>query len=239
MKTRYLRHLLAAGAVIALVTACATTPKPQEAPAAAPAAAPAEQPAPAAAPVADPSAERDKALALQKQVTDFDLASYDADTYNAGTTDLAAGQATYGKDNASSKASFLKAADEFQAVIAKAVPQALAPDQKAADTSRGNADALKAAVAVKDAYAAADAVYQSAARERDALDIASARRDFAAAAAQFDAVTATAQQKKSAAEQALQDAQQAQSSSQAQADDAAKSLQDDNIQMPASPAQGG
>ncbi len=208
--------------VLAFVISCASAPpaKPPE---------PAPAPAPAPAAVADPQAERDQARSLRDQVDKYSLGTYDPDNYKAAGTDLQAGEDAYGKDNAASKKSFTNAIDEYKAVLAKGGPLFLGDLQAKVDASKKAADDLKAAVAVKDDYAKADAVYQRAVSEKNSGDIDNADKDFLDAQSQFDAVTKVAQQKKDAATQALQSAQQADQSAQQQASDAEKALKDEGF----------
>jgi hypothetical protein len=206
------------GAAASLVISCASAPPAK----------PPEQPAPAPA-VPDPQAERDQARSLQQKVDQYKLGTYDQADYQAAGTDLKAGEDAYGKDNAASKKSFLASIDEYNAVLTKGGPLFLADAQKATDASRKAADDLKASVAVKDDYAAADAVYQRALSEKGAGDIASASKDFADAGTQFDAVAKTAQQKKDAATAAIKAAQQDQAASQQKANDAQKTLSDEGF----------
>jgi hypothetical protein len=218
-------------AALAFVVSCATAPKapPPETPAAQ--APPAAQPAPA---VPDPEAELNQAKTLQKRIDDYGLSTYDADDYAAGTKALAAGQDTYGKDNASAKQSLQAAITAFNAVLTRGVPLVLADAQAKTDASKKAADDLKASVAVKDDYAAAAATYQKALQEKDAGDLENASKDFADAKSAFDAVAVTAGQKKDAATQALAAAQQGVTDSQQKAAEAEQTIKADGITLPAS-----
>lgn len=218
-------------AALAFVVSCATTqkaPPPETAPA------PAAQPAAQPAAVPDPEAELTKAKALQKRIDDYSLSGYDADDYAAGTKALAAGQETYGKDNASAKQSLQGAITAFNAVLAKGIPLILADAQAKTDASKKAADDLKASVAVKDDYAAAEATYRKALQEKDGGDLENASKDLADAKTAFDAVAATAGQKKEAATQALQSARQGVTQSQQKAADAQQTITADGITAPAS-----
>ncbi|HET6450604.1 MAG TPA: hypothetical protein VFI08_04800 [Spirochaetia bacterium] len=223
---RKLAVLAMAGGALLLVVSCASTPAPKPAPAA-PAAAPA-----AAAPGA-PDQELAQAKDLKAKVDSFGLGDFDADDYAAANKDLQAGQDSYGKDNAASKKSLDSAISEYNAVLSKGGDAYLAKSQAQADASRKAADDLKASVAVKDDYAAADAVYQQAVKERASGDIANSSKDFDSARQQFDAVAAAAQKKKDAALQAMQNATDQQTASQKNADDAEKSLKSEGIAIPA------
>jgi len=221
------------GGALFLVVSCASTPAQK----------PAQPPAPPAAPPAAPAAvaapdqELAQAKDLKAKVDAYNLGDYDADDYAAANKDLQAGQDSYGKDNAASKKSLDSAITEYNAVLSKGGDAFLAKGQSQADASKKAADDLKASVAVKDDYAAANDVYQRALKERAAGDVANASKDFDSARQQFDAVAATAQQKKNAALQAMQSATDQQAASQKSADDAQKALKDEGIAVPAAAAQ--
>jgi hypothetical protein len=204
----------AAGALF-LVVSCASTPPQQPGP---------EQPVAAA-----PDAELAQAKALQQRVDAMGLGTYAPDDYAAANKDLQAGQDAYGKDNAASKKSLQAAIAGYNAVLAKGGPLYLATVQQQAEASKKSADDLKASVAVKDDYAAADDVYRRALREKGSGDIENAHKDFSQSRDDFDAVAKTAQQKKDAALQALQDAHQDRTASEKKAQDAEKSLKDEGF----------
>lgn len=230
---RLLPLAVMAGALF-LVMSCASTPpqKPAEPAPEQPKEQPKEQP-PAQPQAAAPDAELAQAKDLKQKVDDWGLGDYAPDDYAAANKDLQAGEDSYGKDNAASKKSLDSAITGYNAVIAKGGPQYLAKGQSDAETSKKAADDLKASVAVKDDYAKAEETYQRAVKEKNALDIDAAAKDFSAARDEFDAVAKTAQQKKDAALQAMQSAQEEQSASQQKADDAEKALKDEGITVPA------
>jgi len=219
-------------AALLLVVSCASTPTSKPTPeeqTPQPQAQHAQQQAEQPAAVAAPDAELAQAKGLQQKVDGYGLGSYDPDDYSAANQDLQAGQDSYGKDNAASTTSLQSAITEYNAVLSKGGPQYLAQGKTHTDASKKAADDLKAAVAVMDAYAAADDVYKRALQEMAANDIDNASKDFSQARDMFDAVTTTAQQKKDAAVQALQSAQQDQTASQQKADEAQKALQDEGF----------
>ncbi len=222
---RLLPLAVMAGALF-LVISCASTP-PQKPPEPAP-----EQP-PAQPQAGAPDAELAQAKALKQKVDAWGLGDYAPDDYAAANKDLQAGQDSYGKDNAASKKSLDSAITGYNAVITKGGPRFLAKGQSDAEASKKAADDLKASVAVKDDYAKADETYQRALKEKAALDIDNAARDFASARDEFDAVAKVAQQKKDTALAAMQSAQEEQSASQKKADDAEKALKDEGVTVPA------
>jgi hypothetical protein len=223
---RRLVPLVVMAGALFLVISCASTP-PQKPAEPAP-----EQPKPQAA-VAAPEAELAQAKDLKQKVDTWGLGDYAPEEYAAANKDLQAGEDTYGKDNASSKKSLDSAITEYNAVITDGGGKFLAKGQSDAEASKKAADDLKASVAVKDDYARADDTYQQALKEKGAMDIGNAGKDFASARDQFDAVAKTAQEKKDAALQAMQSAQEGQSASQQKADDSEKSLKDEGFSVPA------
>jgi hypothetical protein len=221
---RKLISLAAMGGALFLIVSCASTPpqKPQPEP----------QPQPQAA-VPAPEAQLAQAKDLKQKVDAYNLGDYAPDEYAAANKDLQAGEDSYNKDNAASTKSLTSAIAGYNTVLTKGGQAFLTKSQAAADESKKKADNLKASVAVKDDYSKANDVYQQALKEKAAGDIMNASKDFDNARQQFDAVAATAQQKKDAATQAMQSAQDEQNASQKKADDAEKALKDEGITVPA------
>jgi hypothetical protein len=215
----------AAGALF-LVVSCASAPPKADS-------TPPQQPKPETPPqqpvAGAPGTELSQAKALQQRVDALGLGTYAPDDYAAANKDLQAGQDSYGKDNAASKKSLQSAITEYNAVLTKGGPLYLAKVQQDAEASKKAADDLKASVAVKDDYAAANGVYKKALQEKDSNDIENASRDFSQSRDDFDAVTRTARQKKDAALQAMQDAQQDKTASEKKAGDAQKALKDEGF----------
>ena len=210
---------------ISLVMSCASTPpqKPTPTPTPTPTA---EQPQAAA-----PDAELAQAKDLKQKVDALGLGDYDPQDYTAANKDFQDGQDAYGKDNAASKKSLDSAIKGYNAVLDTGGGQYLAKRQSDAEASKKAADDLKASVAVKDDYAAANDLYKKALEEKTAKDIENAGKDFASAKDGFDAVAKTAQEKKDAAQQAMQDAQTGQSTSQQKADESEKALKDEGFSV--------
>lgn len=206
-------------AALAFVMSCASAPaqKPATEPAAQPAAQPATQPQGAAS---LPEAELAKAKALQQQADAYSLGDYVPDDYAAASRDLAAGQQSYGKDNAASKKSLDRSIDGFTTVISKGGALYLAKLQAQTDAARKAAIEAKAPVAVKDDYANADAVALRAVREKNAGDIQSAAADFPQATTLFTTATVKAREKKAAADAAIAAAAASQENSKKTATDA-------------------
>lgn len=209
-------------AVSVIVASCASAP-----------AKPVETNPPVAAPEAPaaplPEAELAKAKELQQKADAYRLGDYAPEDYATATSSLKAGQDAYGKDNAASKKSLDQAIASFNTVIDKGGAAYLAKARGEADSARKAADDLKAAVAVKDDYAKAQASYDKAGTEGGAGDLGAAGTDYAAARDGFNAAAATAQEKKDRATRALDQTDQAMTASQKTAEDAQKALQDEGF----------
>jgi hypothetical protein len=203
---------------LALVVSCVSTPPPEQPQSEAP------LPAPAA-----PEKELQEARDLRVKVDTFALGDYQPDTYAQANESLAGGETAYGSDNATAKSLLDAAIGLYQKVIDDASPAYYAAAQAPVEAAKAAADELKAAVAVKDEYAAANALYVQALQERDQGDITSASVDFASARAKFEAVTATAQEKKTNALQELSGAEDDQKAAEQKASDALAELQTEGI----------
>ena len=227
MKRAVLYSCLFAAALIAV--SCASAPPEAPAP---------EQPAVAAQPAA-PESERASARSLMDVIETYGLASYDEESYAQGAADLAAGEESYDVDNAASKESFQAAIQKLSIVAEKGWAVILPDMERDCAASRTAADDLLAAVAVKDDYAKADAVYQQAVAEKNRGDNAKAYDDFFQARELFDAAAGLAWDKKTAAEDALSAAQEGKTASESKAAQADKSLSDEGITIEAGGQEGG
>ena len=150
----------ALAAAVVLAASCASTPPK----------APEPEPEPKAVQaVPAPEAELAKAKELKDRADAYDLGQYAPEEYAAAEKDLAAGEAAYGKDNAAAKKSLDKAVEGYTAVIAKGGAILVDRIQRESESSKKAADAVKAAVAVKEEYAAALALYNAglAAKSRE------------------------------------------------------------------------
>ena len=176
---------------------------------------------------------------LQEKADRHGLGDYAPDEYAAAEKNLAAGQETYGKDNAASKKSLDQAIAGFTMVIDKGGALYLGKLQDQAAASKKAADELKADVAVKDDYASAAAVYTRAIREKGAKDIDSAAADFTQATELFDTVAEKAKQKKAAAEAAMSATDASEANAKQAATDAETSLQTEGFTSEGGDQQGG
>ena len=176
-----------------------------------------------------PETELAKAKELKAKADLYKLGPLAQAEYNAAESDLKAGEAAYGKDNAASKASLDKAIAGYQAVIAKAGPLYLGTLNDKAAAAKKTADDLKASVAVKDDYAKAQAVYDRALKEKTAGDLESATKDFEEARKLFEAVAKVAAAKRDKALAASTDAAKAKADAEARAAEAQKALDSESF----------
>jgi len=176
-----------------------------------------------------PETELAKAKELKAKADLYNLGPLAQAEYNAAESDLKAGEAAYGKDNAASKASLDKAIAGYQAVIDKAGPLYLGTLNDKAAAAKKTADDLKASVAVKDDYAKAQAVYDRALKEKAAGDLAAATKDFEEARKLFEAVAKVAAQKRDLALAAGAEAAKAQADAEAAAAAAQKALESEGL----------
>lgn len=221
MKKTLLWAALAAALLFA--ASCASTPPAQPTPEPEPQVEPQKPAVPA------PEAELAKAKELKQRADTYGLADYAPEEYAAASKDLAAGEASYGKDNAASKQSLDKAIAGFTSVINKGGAALVDRIQAESTASKEAADKIKAPVAVKDEYAAALAVYNGALAARKAGDLEKAGNDFAQARDMFDAVYQKARAKREQALQALQQTDQALAESETKASEAQQSLEDEGV----------
>ncbi|OHD73670.1 MAG: hypothetical protein A2177_16835 [Spirochaetes bacterium RBG_13_68_11] len=205
-RTRMRKTLLIvlAGAALLMAASCKSTP-PEEA-------------------VPLPETELAKAKELKAKADLYKLGPLAQAEYTATESDLKAGEETYGKDNAASKASLDKAIAGYQAVIAKAGPLYLGTIHDRTAAAKKAADDLKASVAVKDDYAKAQAVYDRALAAKTSGDLEAATKDYEEARKMFEAVKVVAQQKRDKALAANADAAQALDESAAKAAEAQAAL---------------
>jgi hypothetical protein len=197
--------IVLAGAALLMAASCKSTPPEVAAPL--------------------PETELAKAKELKAKADLYKLGPLAQTEYNAAESDLKAGEETYGKDNAASKASLDKAIAGYQAVIAKAGPLYLGTIHDKATAAKAAADDLKSSVAVKDDYAKAKAVYDRAVAARTSGDLEAATKDYEEARKSFEAVANVAQEKRDKAFAANADAAQALYESAARAGEAQDALE--------------
>ncbi|OHD21164.1 MAG: hypothetical protein A2064_07610, partial [Spirochaetes bacterium GWB1_66_5] len=159
-KRPWLLVLLALAAAAMLAVSCKTAPEPVEEPV--------EEPVTAAVP--KPEAEYQTAKELRATVTQFGLDRYEADAFQKAEASFKDGEAAYGKDNAKSRTAFQQAISGYQQVLDGGFPALTAERKKDADDAKAEADAVKAAVAVKADYNAAQGLYKQAGDAEKAKD---------------------------------------------------------------------
>ena len=180
--------LVTAAAVFAAVS-CATKPAPVE-------------PTPAAP---KPESEYQTAKQMRETITRYGLDRFEADNFKKAESSFKDGEAAYDKDNAKSKAAFEKAIAGYQKVLDSGFPALTKERRQAADDAKSEADALKAAVAVKAEYAAALDVYNQAVAADKAKEYEKSLPLYDKAAEQFNGATRMAKEKKARAEGSLQE----------------------------------
>jgi len=153
-----------------------------------------------------PDEEKALAEALRDRIEEFGLAELAQSDYDAAEARYKEGTMAYGQDNEASRKAFDGAIAYYQAVIDKAFPILVGNVKTDADSYRRQADAIKASVAVKEDYAAAKTVYDSAMAEEQAGNYEKAAELFGQAEELFAQVYADAKEKKDKAEQALKEA---------------------------------
>ncbi len=176
-----------------------------------------------------PEAELAQAKQLKEKVDRYKLGPLAQVEYAAAEADLKAGEAAYGTDNAAAKASLDKAIAGYQSVIDKAGPLYLGTIQDRAASAKKSADDLKAAVAVKDDYAKAQAVYDRALSAKATGDLEAATKDFEEARALFEAATKVAKDKRDKALAAGADVDKALEESAAKAAEAQATLEAEGL----------
>jgi len=215
MRVRRILMLLLVAALVSLAS-CATKPVVEEPVK--------EQPKPPETKVALPEKELAEAKSLKARVDQNGLAEYAPDDYKKAEASFQEGQGAYNKDNAKAKASLDQAIAAYNTVLSKGFPLKTDKYRKEAEAVKAKADGIKAAVAVKTEYAAALAKYDEALAAQKAGQYEKAIGLFPEAGKMFDSAFVLAQQKKTAAEAALQTAQDSQASSELKAKEAEAQL---------------
>jgi hypothetical protein len=193
-KRPWLLALLALVALTAgtgILVSCKTAPPPE------PAVEPEPEPEPApvaAAPVPKPDAEYQTAKQMRATVTQYGLDKYDAASFQKAEASFKDGEAAYDKDNAKSKAAFQQAIAGYQKVMDAGFPVLVADKKKAADAAKADADSVKAGVAVKSDYNAAQNLYNQAASAEKAKDYPKSLDLYEQSRARFAAAAQTTRQ---------------------------------------------
>ncbi len=177
-KRPWLLILVALAAAGALLVSCKTAPPPPVEPE------PTTEPA---APTPKPEAEYAQAKELRATVTQFGLDKYEPDAFQKAEANFKDGEAAYGKDNDKAKGEFQDAIANYQQVIDGGFPAAIAERKKSADAAKADADAVKAGVAVKKDYGAAQNLYDQAASAEKAKDYPKALDQYEKSRAAFAA----------------------------------------------------
>ena len=150
--------------------------------------------------VPKPEKEYQTAKELRATVTQFNLDRYEADAFKKAEASFKDGEKAYDKDNVKSKAAFDKAIAGYRQVLDSGFPALAGERRKLAEDAKAEADALKAAVAVKADYAAALKQYNQAVEAEKAKDYPKSLQLFDQSEAGFAAAALKARQLKARAE---------------------------------------
>jgi len=209
-KKPWLLVLLALAAAAVLTVSCKTAPEPVEEPVEEPAAVP------------KPEAEYQTAKELRATVTQFGLDRYEADAFKKAEASFKDGEAAYDKDNAKSRTAFQQAIAGYQQVLDGGFPALTAERKKDADDAKAEADAVKAGVAVKADYNAAQGLYKQAGDAEKDKDYPKSLDLYEQSRAKFAAAAQTARQLKARAESSIEEVKDELATAEQQAEEAEK-----------------
>jgi tetratricopeptide (TPR) repeat protein len=150
-----------------------------------------------------PEKEYAQAKELRQLIDDYDLDTASPAVFQKAERSFLEGESAYGKENEAARVAFQEAISGYQQVIDEAFPLLVGRRQSEVDAVKQAADELKAAVAVKEKYAAAKSVYDQAAAARQAGNYKEALNLLDEAERLFEEVYAEAKQKKERADQAM------------------------------------
>ena len=209
-KRPWLLVLLVLAAAAVLMVSCKTAPEPVEEPVEEPAAVP------------KPEQEYQTAKEMRATVTQFGLDRYEADAFKTAEASFKDGEAAYDKDNAKSRTAFQQAIAGYQQVLDGGFPALTAERKKDADDAKAEADAVKAGVAVKADYNAAQGLYKQAADAEKAKDYPKSLDRYEQSRAKFAAAAQTARQLKARAESSIKEVKDELDTAEQQAEEAEK-----------------
>ncbi len=212
-KRPWLVVLLALAAAAALLVSCKTAPEPEPV---------SRSPSRSPPTVPKPEKEYQTAKELRATVTEFGLDSYEADAFKKAEASFKDGEAAYGKDNAKSKTAFQQAIAGYQKVLDGGFPALTAERKKAAEAAKAEADGVKAGVAVKADYNAAQNLFDQAAAAEKAKDYPKALDLYEQSRAKFAAAAQTTRQLKARAESSIEEVKEELATAEQQAEEAEK-----------------
>lgn len=211
-KRPWLLVLLALAAAAVLLVSCKTAPEPVEEPV--------EEPVTETVP--KPEAEYQQAKELRAIVTEFSLDRYEAEAFRKAEASFKDGEAAYEKDNAKSRTAFQQAIAGYQQVLDGGFPALTAERKEDADQAKAEADAVKAGVAVRADYNAAQNLYNQAGAAEKAKDYPKALDLYEQSAAKFAAAAQSARQLKAQAESSIKEVKEELATAEQQAEEAEK-----------------
>lgn len=197
MKHPQVYRLIAAMVALALAS-CASAPQAPPPP-------PPAEPSPAAqpSPVPAPAGERQQARELRATVERYGLAAYAAQAWQEAERQREQGESLFDRENEKSRSALQEAVRGYRLVLDTGFPLLAAERQSQARQAKGSAEEAMAQVALKDAFAEVQALYEQAASAAQAKDYARAVDLFAEVQPRFEALAGQAREKKARAEQAL------------------------------------
>jgi hypothetical protein len=172
--------------------------------------------------VPKPEAEYQTAKELRATVTEFGLDRYEADAFKKAEASFKDGEAAYDKDNAKSRAAFQQAIAGYRQVLDGGFPALTAERRKDADEAKAEADAVKAGVAVKADYNAAQGLYKQAGDAEKDKDYPKSLDLYEQSRAKFAAAAQTARQLKARAESSIEEVKDELATAEQQAEEAEK-----------------
>jgi hypothetical protein len=155
-------------------------------------------------PVAKPEAEYEQAKKMKTMITTYGFDTYAPDDFTAGEEKFAAGENTYDKDNAASKAAFDEAIASYKIVIHAGIAAKMKDRETEIDSAAKMADDIKADVATPEEYNNAKASYEKAKEAAAADNWEEASTLFDQAKTQYEDAYNKSKEKKDKAEQAME-----------------------------------
>jgi hypothetical protein len=211
--------LVALAAAAAVLVSCKTAPEPVVEPEPEPE----PEPAPvAAAPVPKPEKEYQTAKEMRATVIQFGLDEYEAQAFQKAEASFKEGEAAYEKDNDKSRTAFQQAIAGYQQVLDGGFPALTSERKRSADAAKAEADRVKAAVAVKSDYNAAQNLYNQAAAAEKAKNYPKALDLYEQSRARFAAAAQTTRDLRAKAEASIKEVKEELATAEQQAAEAEK-----------------
>jgi len=164
------------------------------------------------------------AAELRQGIEDRDYAKWDSGNYQLADNKFQAEEGFWASGNETDRVAGVDALDEailrFNLVVQKGREMAVSTVRTRTDEAKQRSEDIKANVAAKDLYEAAQELYNEGASQLTAKEYEAAADAFDRSGAGFDEAYEVAAQKRAAAEEAMQAAEEATSESQRKAEEA-------------------